>query len=433
MDWQILFILYVGMLFFLLAMRLEIAFALGTVGILGLVLLGRFDMLNSLGILVWNTTNSFVLTCIPLFLFMGEMLLQGGISDKLYSGLSKIIGRFPGSLLQTNVLSCAAFAAISGSSVATAAAIGSVAVPQLTKRGYNKGMILGSLGGGGALGMLIPPSIPMIVYGAMVNESVAKLFMAGLIPGIIAVIFFVSYIIIRVVINKDLVPEDVKGYSFIEKIKAFSEIYQFIILIMIVLGGIYLGVMTPTESAAVGSIWVMIMLVFYKKLNLAVIKKSLERAVKTSCMIFFIIIGANVFTFLIAKSGINHSLMDWVISINPSQLELLLIIFVIYLILGCLIDGLSMIFLTLPIIMPVIRQMGINLIWFGVMLNILVEIAQITPPLGLNLFILHGISKSPMEDIIKSCFPYFLMYLIVLILVYLFPILSLWIPLNMMV
>jgi len=297
MEWHILFILYVGVLFLLLAMRLEVAFALGTVGVLGLVLLGRIDMLNSLGLVVWNTTNSFVLTCIPLFLFMGEMLLQGGISDKLYSGLSKVIGRFPGSLLQTNILSCAAFAAISGSSVATAAAIGSVAVPQLTKRGYNKGMILGSLGGGGALGMLIPPSIPMIVYGAMVNESVAKLFMAGLIPGIIAVILFMLYIVIRVALNKNLVPENIKGYSFIEKIKAFSELYQFIILILIVLGGIYLGIMTPTESAAVGSVWVMIMLAFNKKLNLATVKKSLGSSVRVQpqkprfCLFFYPING----------------------------------------------------------------------------------------------------------------------------------------------
>ncbi|MCR4443154.1 MAG: TRAP transporter large permease subunit [Peptococcaceae bacterium] len=432
MDWQITFVFYIAILFTLLALGQWIAFALGTTGLIGLYLLGGIKEFQAVGILSWNMINSFELTAVPLFIFMGEVLLRTGLSDKFYKGASMWFNRLPGGLLQTNIISCMVFAAVSGSSVATAATIGSVALPELSSRGYNHKLIFGSIGGGGALGILIPPSIPMIVYGSMVSESVAKLFMAGLIPGILAGVIFMVYLGVRCIFNPSLVPPREKPSTLKEKIMNSGGMLYFAILVAVILGGIYWGITTPTEAAAIGASLTILMSLLSKTITWANFKESVHETVKTTSMIMFIIIGAQILSYLIVKSGINRALSEWIVAIHPSVGLFLTIIIIVYLVLGCLIDGLSMIFLTIPILWPMIKAMGINPVWFAVILVILIEIAQITPPVGLNIYVLHGISgRGSISEVIKGIAPFTLLYMLVVLLVIMFPALALWLPSNM--
>src|SRR5690625_2816030 len=436
MSWYILFLIFVLGLFLLLSIGYWVPFALGTVGILGLLLVSGKDSLNSLGLTAWNSLNSFELTAIPLFVFMGEIILRSGISKRFFENTSNLIKFLPGGLLQTNIISSAFFAAVSGSSSATVATVGSVSIPEMKNRGYDRSMVYGSLGGGGALGYLIPPSTALIIYGAIVQESVAKLFLAGIIPGVIATLIFMVYIAIRCQINNDLVPKQIYRKSPItlnEVIRNIFGILPVLTLILIVLGGIYLGYATPTESASLGVIMSFILALIYKELNISSIKGSLVSTVRTTSMIMFIILGANILSNLIVQSGINWALTSWIISVDPSPFVFLFIVILIYLILGTIIDGLSMIFLTLPILFPLVDAMGFDAIWFGIVLVILIEIDQITPPLCINLFISQIIAGKDVKlgEIVKGNIPYFFLYLLLLIMIIVFQKNVLWLPSHM--
>ncbi|PLS16046.1 hypothetical protein CVD28_18525 [Bacillus sp. M6-12] len=432
MEWYMLFICYVGILLLLLCLGTWVPFALGATGLVGLYLLGDPTSFQALGFIAWNSVNNFELTSIPLFILMGDIILKSGISHKFYYSASVLLRKLPGGLLQTNIVSCSFFAAISGSSLATAAAIGSVSVPELTKRGYNRPMIFGSLGGGGALGILIPPSIPLIIYGSMVEESVAKLFIAGIVPGLVATLIFMIYIAVMCLIKPELTP-DLEPTTWSEKIKSIGGILPLTILVGLIASGIYLGFTTPTEAAGFGVVAALIICGFYKKITYENIKQSLISTVKTTSMVLFIVVAAQILSYLIVKSGINRGLTDWVVSLDPSPALFLIVIILLYLILGCLIDGLSLIFLTLPVLWPLVQAMGFDPIWFGILLVILIEVAQITPPVGLNLYVLQGIAgeKTPLTDIIKGNIPYFFLYLFLALLIILFPQIVLWLPSNM--
>jgi len=435
LEWYIIFLIALGGLLLLLFLGYWVPFALGTVGIIGIYLVKDGTSLGALGLIGWNSINSFELTAVPLFIFMGEIILRTGISDKFFENMSILIRRLPGGLLQTNIMSSGFFAAVSGSSTATIAAVGSVAVPELKKRGYNHSMIYGSLGGGGALGYLIPPSTALIIYGSLVQESVAKLFLAGILPGLIAITIFMFFIGIVCYIKPDMVPHQKSDTSLTLKqfIKSIIGIMPVVIMILMVLGGIYLGLTTPTESASLGAVISLFYAVIYRKFTYKNIKHSLVYTVKTTSMVMFIIFGAQILSHFIVESGINRALTDWIIELNPSPVLFLTIIVIIYLILGCIMDGLSMIFLTLPILFPLIQAMGFDAIWFGIVLVILIEIAQITPPVGVNLFVLQGISGkgTSLGKIVKGNIPYFFLYLLLLIIVMVFPKFVLWLPSTM--
>lgn len=431
MEWQILFLCLIGLLFFFLAVGEWIGFALGITGLTGLIILGDLKALQAIGMMGWNTVNSFELTAIPMFIFMGEIMLQSGLSDRFYRSASVFFNRLPGGLLQTNIFACSIFAAISGSSPATAAAIGSVSYPELSKRGYDRKMIIGSLAGGGALGILIPPSIIMIIYGALVQESIEKLFMAGVVPGVVGAIIFMIYIALRCIKNTSLSPESTDIITWNQRIRAIPGLLPFFLMIFIVLGGIYAGVMTPTEAAAFGAGVAIIMSAIVRGINWNSFKHSLNATVRITSMILFIIIGASILSYLVVQSGINRGLTNWIVNTQPSLISFFLIIIVVYLILGCLLDGVSMIFLTIPILLPIITAMDINLIWFGVILTILIEIAQITPPVGLNLYVLQGITGGKLGDVVHGVWPYFILYFALIVLIIIFPDLALWLPEQM--
>lgn len=433
MEWKILFIIMLIILFFLLFIGEWIAFTLMLAGTAGIIIIDKAYALSSIGQMAWNTVCSFDMTAIPLFILMGELMVQGGLSKGFYRSASMWLRRLPGGLLQTNIISCAIFAAISGSSPATAAAIGSVSYPELEQKGYNRQMIVGSLAGGGALGVLIPPSINMLIYASIAECSVTKLFIAGVIPGLLCALCFMGYIGIKSLLKPDFAPKEKTKYTLKDKLKASGGLFSFVFLIVIVLGSIYSGWATTTEAAALGAFAAFIMTIITHNLTLEALKRALMSSVRLSSMILAIIFGAKVLSYFIAFSGISKGATNWIVSLNPSIATLFICIIVMYLILGCILEGTSMIYLTIPILLPILIALNIDLIWFGVILTLLTEIGMITPPVGINLYVIHSIAgkECSFGDVIKGSVPYCFMYLFVTVAVICIPALALWLPGSM--
>ena len=376
----------------------------------------------------FGSLNSFILTAIPLFIFMGEILGRCGASDMVYNGASKWLAWAPGGLLHSNIASCAMFAAISGSSPATAATVGTVAIPRMKERNYDTKLVLGSVAAGGTLGILIPPSITMIIYGMISQTSVGALFAGGVFPGIMLSIMFMIYIAIRVIKNPKLAPH--------EKLPAGKELFLSLIgmwplfvLAVVVLGGIFGGLMTPTEAAAVGGCVAVIIGLILGRLNWSMFRESVVEAVKTSCMVLFILMGAFVFASFLADTRVPSTISTYVASLGWSALPVLLAIYLLYIFLGCFIDPGSIMVITVPAILPTLNSFGIDLIWFGVVAVVLSEIGMITPPMGLNLFIIQGISKEGLDKVIIGSIPYFFIMLVAIAILSAFPFLILWFPL----
>lgn len=425
-------LVYVVTLLALLAGGVWIAFALGMVGMIGLYVYSGGSPFAIIGFVGWNTINSFVLIAVPLFIFMGEIIFRSGLSMRLYRALWAWLHRLPGGLLQSNILACTIFAAISGSSVATAATIGTVAIPEMKRRGYDLKMIFGSLAAGGTLGILIPPSIAFIIYGAMVQESVADLFIAGVVPGLMLSGIFMAYIALRVAFQPHLAPTVQEQVTWRARLLAIRDSIPVLALMALVLGGIYTGVATPTEAAALGATGAIIVSLVYRELNLQALRESAMGTVRTTCMLLFIIVGAQIMSFSLVNANIPRQLTGWLASLNISDLMLLILIYLLYTVLGMFIDGLSMMLLTLPIIYPVVLHLGLNPIWFGVVLVILIELGLITPPVGLNLYVIHGISGGrPISEVIIGSLPYTFLMLLGLALLTAFPDLALWLPAQM--
>lgn len=430
MAWDVAFILNSLVLLILLVGGEWIVFGLGAAGLFALYIHGGAINFHPLGAVIWNSVNSFTLTAIPLFVFMGEMVLHGGISQRFYRGMGLIFARLPGGLLQANIVSCAIFAAVTGVSVATAATVGTVAIPEMTKQGYDRKMIFGSLAGGGTLGILIPPSVPFIIYGVMAQESITDLFAAGIIPGIVLSLIFMVYIAVRVLMKPQLAPKS-QEVSLPPREKFFIILHVLPVfgLIFLVLGGIYFGIMTPTEAAAVGAFVSIFMSACYGKLNLANIKLVLSQTVRTTSMILLIMACASIFSFALVNSGINRELTNWVVSTGHNQATFFILICIIYLIMGCFFDPISMVVLTMPVLYPIVLKFGFNPIWYGVILVILIELGLITPPVGFNLFVIHGISGGrPMNEVILGSVPYVFMMLLMIVILYFFPQIAIWLP-----
>ncbi len=430
MDWGSLSLVLMGFMALMLVLGQWTALALGATGVLVLYL-ARGDMgLMAISSVVWNNSNSYILIAVPLFLLMGEVILRSGISDRFYRGVAVLTGRVPGGLLHANIVSCALFSAVSGSSVATAASIGTVAIPEMTKRGYAPRMVLGSLAAGGTLGILIPPSIVMILYGALVEESIAKLFMAGLLPGLAMAALFMTYIAVRMALQPGLAPpRDPRRVPFGEKLPHLLHVLPVVALLSIVLGGIYGGAITPTEAAAIGAIGAILLALCYRGLTFPVLWEATLSSVKTTCMVIFIIIGAQILSTALSYSGASRAISQLVVDMQLSKWVLFAGLVLLYVVLGFFVDGISMIYITLPVLFPVVVEAGFDPIWFGVILTILIELGQITPPVGLNLFTIHGISGGrPFGEVVAGSTPFvFLMLLMVLLLAF-FPGLALWIP-----
>jgi tripartite ATP-independent transporter DctM subunit len=401
------------------------------VSAIGMMIFTSRPVGDAMATTIWGTSSSWTLTALPLFVWMGEILFRTKLSENLFKGLSPWMQKLPGGLIHVNVVGCALFAAISGSSAATVATVGKMSIPELRKRNYPEKILLGSLAGSGTLGLLIPPSIILIIYGVAVQESIAKLFIAGVIPGIMIALIFMSYVIIWSLINKNKMPKILEEYSFFEKLKRSKQLLPVILLISGVIGSIYTGIATATEAASLGVVGALILSFFQKSLNLKTFKSSLLGATKTSCMIAFILAGSTFLSLAMGFTGLPRNLAMWIQDMNLSPYVLIFVLMIFYIILGMFLDGISAVVLTMAIIEPMIRQAGFDMIWFGIFLVIVVEMAQITPPVGFNLFVLQGMANKDMGYIAKSAFPLFLLMVLAVILVVIFPEIALWLPEKM--
>ena len=427
----LLTVFFISVLLFFLGSGIWVALSMIGVSAIGMMLFTSRPVGDAMATTIWGTSSSWTLTALPLFVWMGEILFRTKLSENLFRGLSPWMQKLPGGLIHVNIVGCAIFAAISGSSAATVATVGKMSIPELRKRKYPEKILLGSLAGSGTLGLLIPPSIILIIYGVAVQESIAKLFIAGIIPGIMIALIFMLYVIVWSIINKNEMPKIIEDYSFVEKIKRSKQLVPVIILICAVIGSIYSGIATATEAASLGVVGALILSFFQKSLNLGTFKSSLLGATKTSCMIAFILAGSTFLSLAMGFTGLPRNLALWIESMDLSPYVLIFVLMIFYIILGMFLDGISAVVLTMAIIEPMIRQAGFDMIWFGIFLVIVVEMAQITPPVGFNLFVLQGMANKDMGYIARSAFPLFLLMVLAVVLVVVFPEIVLWMPEQM--
>lgn len=406
---------------------LWIPFAIAAAGMVSMLLADGWPSMKALGFVVWSSMNSSTLSCIPLFILMADLLLRAGVSDKFYDGLSVLVRKLPGGLLQTNIAGCALFSAISGSSVATAASIAVVAVPKMRDEGYDHAVNAGSLAAGGTLGILIPPSIPMVIYASFTEVSLTDLFIASLLPGIGLTLVFMAYIGVLAKVRPSIAPSykgvkiGLRAYG-----TAFMQIMPLLLLMVVVLGSIYAGIATPTESAALGTIGSLVIAACARRLTLKVFHAALVSTLKVSAAVLFITMAAFVFAYGMEKGGVGKMLTDWVTSLGLSTTTFLLVLLVGYAILGCVVDSIGMIVLTVPLLIPVLNSMGIDLLWFGIALVVVVELGQITPPLGINLFVIESIARRGLLEVIRGTVPYYFLIVGFLILMAIFPEMCTW-------
>lgn len=410
-----------GILFPLILSGMWIFMALGLTGCLALSIFTSYPATALVTQTFFFASSDFVLVCLPLFVFMGELLFCSGASNKLYDAVAPWVERVPGGLLHSNVLSCTLFAAVSGSSAVTCATIGSVAVPVLKKMGYDEGLTLGSLAGAGTLGLLIPPSITMIIYGAITSESIGQLFVAGLIPGLLLSLMFMAYIALRALRDPSVAPRPDRMHTWGERLRLSTGMLPVLLVIGLVFGLIYGGVSTPTEASAVGAAMAMAITAINGRMTFENFVKASYATIRTTTMILLVMAFAGVLSTSIAYLRIPQELAELLAAANLSKYLVLAVLCLIYLILGCLFDGASMMVLTLPIIYPLIIKLGFDGIWFGIILTILIEIAQITPPVGFNLYVLQSISGREISMIVRNTIPFFLVMCLALLLLIVFP------------
>ncbi len=421
----------IGLLILLLGGSVWIGISLFIVGIGGFFFFSDVSFGSIIANVAWNNTSGSAMMALPFFIWMGEILFRSRISADLFRGLAPWMDAIPGRLIHVNVLACTFFAAVSGSSAATTATVGKITVPELEKRNYDHDLSIGSLAGAGTLGFLIPPSMVMLVYGIIGDVSIGKLFIAGFIPGMMIVLLFCGYIFIRCLINPALAPRAEDHYTWKDRLQAIPAIAPVVLLVFLVLGSIYLGWATPTEAGGVGVVGALFFAAVTRSLSWQVFKTSMINSIKTSCMIMLIVMGAsylsNVFGFL----GITRALTEYVVSMQLSPYMLIVILTVLYLFLGCLIDGFSMIVMTAPLVLPLVEAAGFDLVWFGIYLVVMIELAQVTPPVGFNLFVISGLNNDSLFRIARAAFPFFLLMLVATVLLTVFPDIALYLPNRM--
>jgi tripartite ATP-independent transporter DctM subunit len=430
MNVGIISLAFVAMLAMML-IGLPIAVSMALVGIVGGIAAYGVPFMDSIAPVVWGVQNENLLTCIPLFVLLGELLLRSGIADRMYVALSAWLGRLPGGLLHTNIGSCALFAATSGSSVATAATVGTVALPSLIKRGYPMRASLGSLAAGGTLGILIPPSVNMIVYGSLTNNSIGKLFIAGIIPGLLLTGSFMVYIAASSLASGKAMRED--KVALHERIRVLRYLVPPAVVFGIVMGSLYLGIATATESAALGVIAALGFVWNSGKLTLELLRNCFISSARVSGMILLIIMAAFILNLTVSLTGVAEAMTKWVAGLGLSATGLILALIVFYLILGMFMDVLSMQVATLPVTYPIAVALGVDPIWFGIFIVLMCELGLITPPVGMNLFVVHGIrpDKGGIQDAIYGALPYAAIMILFTLLLLAWPALVTWLPAHM--
>ncbi|SHM23838.1 TRAP transporter large permease [Roseibium suaedae] len=425
------FLLGIGMLA-ALATGIWVGVALFAVALSAMMLLVSAPTGTVLATTVWGASNSWDLTALPMFIWMGEILFRSKLSEDMFAGLSPWMRNIPGRLLHVNILGCGIFAAVSGSSAATTATIGKMSLPELKRRGYDERMAIGTLAGSGTLGLLIPPSIILIVYGAATEQSIARLFIAGVLPGILLACLFMGYVMVWALINRDKMPEAEEPVPFMERLRATRRLFPIIGLIAGVIGSIYAGLAAPTEAAAIGVLLSLLLSWASGTLTRKNFIDALMGATRTSCMIAFILAGAAFLTVAMGFTGIPRELATWIGTLGLSPLQLLAALTVFFVVLGCFLDGISVVVLTTSVILPMVQQAGLDLIWFGIYLVLVVEMSQITPPVGFNLFVLQGMTGHNIFKVAWMAMPFFLLMILATVLIVLFPELALWLPQTML-
>ena len=418
-------------LFAVLGSGIWIGLSLLAVGLVGMELFTQRPVGDSMMLTIWGSTSSWTLTALPLFLWMGEILFRSKLSDNMFKGLAPWLERLPGRLLHTNVVGCTIFAAISGSSAATCATIGKMTLPELKKRGYPEDISVGTLAGAGTLGLLIPPSIIMIVYGVAANVSISKLFLAGVFPGLILAALFMGYIVVWALMNPDKVPAADAPMSFGQKIYASRHLIPTVSLIVLVLGAIYSGLATATESAALGVAGALVLARVEGSLTWASFKDGLWAACRVYCMIGLILAGAAFLTLSMGFIGLPRHLAEFIGGLHLAPFALMCLLIVFFIVLGCFLDGISMVVLTIAVLLPTVEAAGFDLVWFGIFIVLVVEMAQITPPVGFNLFVLQGMTKREVTWIARTAAPLFFLMVGAVMLTYVFPQVVLWLPNHM--
>ena len=421
-------IVLIIVLVILLGLGTPISFCLGFLGVAGIVALLDFGILYQIAEVAATTgTNLFMIT-LPLFILMAEVVSFSGVGDDIYTAAHDWLSWLPGGLAISSIATCTGFAAISGSSPATAATVGLVAIPEMIKRGYNRKLAVGSIAVGGTLGILIPPSITMIIYGVITEVSIGKLFIAGVIPGIILALILSLAIAIAVKIRPELAPRTT-GVSWGQRFSSLKRVWAFVILAISIIGTIYAGIATPTESAAIGATLAIVIALFYRRLTIKAIHGALLRTVAVTAMIMFLVIGGTVLAFLLSSLTIPQYITEAIASWNVSKWAVMIMVNLILLGMGCLLDPMAIMVISLPIIFPIVTQLGFDPVWFGIVVTINVEMGMITPPVGLNLFILKGTVKGiTMQDIVGGSLPFLFLLMLGLAVIMLFPSLATWLP-----
>ncbi|HSQ83014.1 MAG TPA: TRAP transporter large permease subunit [Casimicrobiaceae bacterium] len=396
-------------LFVLLGSGVWIGLALTGVAWFGMELFSTRPAGDAMAVTVWGGASSWTLTALPLFVWMGEILFRTRLSEDMFKGLAPWLERIPGRLLHTNIIGCTIFAAVSGSSAATCATIGKMTLPELARRGYPEDITVGTLAGAGTLGLLIPPSIIMIVYGVTANVSIAKLFIAGVIPGILLAALFSGYIVVWALLNPERIPAAPERTTLAQKLRASRHLIPVVLLIAAVLGSIYVGVATATEAAAFGVVGSLIVSATQRSLGWQTFRDSLLGATRLYCMIAMILAGAAFLTLAMGYIGLPRDLAEWIATLKLSPFALIVALALFYIVLGCFLDGISMVVLTMGVILPTVQKAGIDLLWFGIFVVLVVEMAQITPPVGFNLFVLQGMTRRQITWIARQALPMFVL------------------------
>ena len=420
--------LLVASLFLILASGVWVGLTLSGVAWIGMQIFTARPAGDAMAVTIWGASSSWTLTALPLFILMGEILFRTRLSEDMFRGLAPLLSRLPGRLLHTNVLGCTIFAAVSGSSAGTCATVGKMTLAELVRRGCPEGIVVGSLAGAGTLGLLIPPSIIMIVYGVSAEVSIAKLFIAGVLPGLLLAGLFSAYIIGWSLMHPAAIPVETDRRVLSEKLRDVWRLGPVVLLIVGVLGSIYLGIATATEAAAVGVLGALVLSALQGTLNRDSLAQALMGGTRLYCMIAFILAGAAFLTLAMGYLGLPRHLAEWIATLGLSRFELLMVIMLFYIVLGCFLDGISMIVLTMGVILPTVSAAGIDLIWFGIFMVLVVEMAQITPPVGFNLFVLQGMTGKSLWEVARATFPMFLLMVLATLLLYVFPGLVNWLP-----
>ena len=423
-------ILFLFVLFTLLGTGVWVGLALMGVAWVGMELFTTRPVGDVMLTTIWSASSSWTLTALPLFIWMGEILFRTRLSEDMFRGLSPWMARLPGGLVHTNIVGCTVFAAVSGSSAATLTTVGKMSIPELRRRKYPETMIIGTLAGAATLGLMIPPSLTLIVYGVTINESITKLFFAGILPGLILAAMFMGYVAIYSQVSSKWEPEEEPRMLFSEKLKNSRFLIPVLLLITVVIGSMYLGFATATEAAAFGVIGSLLLAATQGSLSWSTFSQSLMGATRTSAMIALILAGASFLSLSMGFTGLPRGLADLIAQWQLTRFELLMVLLVFYIILGCFLDGISSVVLTMAVVEPMIREAGIDLIWFGIFIVVVVEMAQITPPIGFNLFVLQGMTNHEMSFIAKAAIPMFLIMILMVFVLILFPDIATWLPNN---